>query len=219
MRAIKLDPALFQPGKDSSDDALPADAMDDTQTRILNAALAVLSEFGFRKSSMEDVARAAGVSRVTLYRRFTDKDALVHEVILREARRSLTGIIREMASEKSPEERFVRGFVATVMVARRHPLFRKLIEGETEIILPRYAAVTASQTIDLGRTYMSAIITHLQGLGQYTGLDPEYLSEMLIRLWHSLVLVPSAKIASDSEKSLTKFARSFLYPLLAQSPS
>jgi AcrR family transcriptional regulator len=194
--------------------SIPA-PMDATQARILDTALTVLSEFGFRKSSMEEVARRAGVSRVTLYRRFADKDALVHAVILREARRSLAQIVADISVLTSPEERFVRGFVATILIARRHPLFRKLLEGETDIVLPKYAAVTASQTVDLGREYMSGIIVMLQTLGQFPGLDPEYLAELLIRLWHSLVLTPSSRIASDQENSLTDFARSFLFPLIS----
>lgn len=192
------------------------EALDLTQARILDAAVGVLSEFGFRKTSMEDVARRAGVSRVTLYRRFADKDALVHAVILREAKRSLAAIVTEIDAVKSPEEQFVRGFVATILVARRHPLLRRLIEHDTGIVLPRYAAVTASQLIDLGRAMMSGIIANLQAQGKFGGLPPDYLAELLIRLWHSIVLTPSSRVRSDDEKSLTKLAREFLYPLLSR---
>lgn len=190
--------------------------LDLTQARILDAAVEVLSEYGFRKASMEDVARRAGVSRVTLYRRFSDKDALVHTVVLREARRSLAAIVTEIDAVRSPEEQFVRGFVATVLVARRHPLLRKLIERDTDIVLPKYAALTASQLIDLGRNMMSGIIANLQAQGKFQGLPPDYLAELLIRLWHSIVLTPSSRVVSDEEKSLTKLAREFLYPLLSR---
>lgn len=191
-------------------------AIDATQARILDAAVAVLSEYGFRKASMEDVARRAGVSRVTLYRRFSDKDELVHKVVLREARRSLAAIVTEIDAYKSAEEQFVRGFVATVLVARQHPLLRRLIEHDTALVLPKYAALTASQLIDLGREMMAGIIAHLQHHGKFTGHAPDDLAELLIRLWHSIVLTPSSRIVSDDEKSLTRLARGFLYPLIAK---
>ncbi len=195
---------------------LPEGDPDDSREGILDAALGVLSEYGFRKSSMEDVARAAGVSRVTLYRRFADKDALVHAVMLREARRSLLRILETLNGLPTAEERFVRGFVATVLVARQHPLFRHLLRSDAEIVLPRYALMTVSQTIDFGREFMAQIISGLQAQGEFKELDAAYLAEVLIRLWHSLVLVPSAKVDSDDEKSLTRLARGFLHPLLSR---
>lgn len=189
---------------------------DDSVERILDHALAVIREFGFRRSSMEDFARKAGISRVTLYRRFSDRDALIQAVLLRECRRSLIAIVNDISAIKSPEERFVRGFVATVTVARSHPLFQKMLEGDADIVLPKSIAITTSQAIDLGRAYMSGIIAGLQKKGQFPRLDPEYTAELLIRMWHSLVLTPSSKIASDESKSLTEFARQYLYPLLAR---
>ncbi len=195
----------------------PGDSeQDETHVRILEAACDVLSEIGFRKTSMEEVARRAGVSRITLYRRFTDKQSLLHEVILREARKSLQNILVDIASEEAAADRFVKGFVATVLVARRHTLFRRLMESDSEIVLPRYAAVTASQLIDFGRTHVAGLITMLQASGLYPYIDANYLAEMLLRLWHSLVLVPSTQVDSDNEESLTRLARDFLFPLLTR---
>src|SRR5689334_10459591 len=50
---------------------------DETDRRLLDAAHDQFCLLGIRRSTMEDVARRAGVSRVTVYRRFTNKDRLV----------------------------------------------------------------------------------------------------------------------------------------------
>lgn len=188
---------------------------DETEERTLDAALEVLTEFGFRRSSMEEVARRAGLSRVTIYRKFADKDALVQAVILRECRRSLSSIVQEIAALPSAEARFVRGFVRTVAVARAHPLFRRMLDGEPDIVLPKYVAISASQSIDLGRETMRGIIGAMQTQGYFAGLDPAFMAELLIRMWHSIVLTPSTLISPENEKSLTAFAKDFLYPLLS----
>ncbi|EAQ01044.1 transcriptional regulator, TetR family protein [Pseudooceanicola batsensis HTCC2597] len=51
------------------------------QGRILNAALSVFALYGFRRASMEDIARTAGMSRAALYQHFRNKeDILLHGV-------------------------------------------------------------------------------------------------------------------------------------------
>src|SRR5260370_3185505 len=46
------------------------------EERILAAALQVFARYGFRKASMDDIARSADISRQGLYLRFASKDAL-----------------------------------------------------------------------------------------------------------------------------------------------
>lgn len=54
---------------------------DEKRGRILNAALSVFALYGFRRASMEDIARAAGISRAAIYQHFRNKeDILIHGV-------------------------------------------------------------------------------------------------------------------------------------------
>lgn len=54
-----------------------------TGQRVLDTALELLLEQGIRKTSMDEVAERAGVTRVTIYRHFRDKKELVRAVFLR----------------------------------------------------------------------------------------------------------------------------------------
>ena len=58
-------------------------APDATQL-ILDAALVEFERHGFRRVALDDVAKRAGVSRTTIYRRFVNRDELVGAVIERE---------------------------------------------------------------------------------------------------------------------------------------
>jgi AcrR family transcriptional regulator len=51
------------------------------QAEILDAATAVFLRYGYRKTSMDDLARAAGLSRQGLYLHFRTKEALFHAVV------------------------------------------------------------------------------------------------------------------------------------------
>lgn len=54
-----------------------------TRNRIIIAALRCFFEQGIKKTNMDDIAAQAGVTRVTVYRHFKDKRALVKAAFLR----------------------------------------------------------------------------------------------------------------------------------------
>src|SRR3984957_4136623 len=60
---------------------LDGDHADARQSALLDAAVAVFARYGFRKTSMEEVARAAGVSRQGLYLQFANKEELFRKAL------------------------------------------------------------------------------------------------------------------------------------------
>jgi AcrR family transcriptional regulator len=54
---------------------------DDRPEEILDAALHLFSEKGFSATRMQDVARAAGISKGTLYLYFSNKEAIFYQVV------------------------------------------------------------------------------------------------------------------------------------------
>src|SRR5258708_11264312 len=59
-------------------EAEPADAR---QAAVLDAAVGVFARYGYRKTSMDEVARAAGVSRQGLYLQFANKEELFRKAV------------------------------------------------------------------------------------------------------------------------------------------
>src|SRR6185295_12280641 len=57
---------------------------DELGARILDATMTCLSRFGVAKTTIDDVAREAGCSRATVYRYFTNRNALVASAVDRE---------------------------------------------------------------------------------------------------------------------------------------
>lgn len=65
--------------------AMDAQASADPVTeRILDAALSCVTEFGVRRTTLVEVAKRAGVSRPSVYRRWPDVRTLVAELLTRE---------------------------------------------------------------------------------------------------------------------------------------
>jgi AcrR family transcriptional regulator len=57
------------------------ESTDARQLAVLDAAIGVFARFGFRKASMDEVARAAGVSRQGLYLQFANKEELFRRAL------------------------------------------------------------------------------------------------------------------------------------------
>ena len=67
--------------------------------RVLGAALEVFGRFGFRKASMDEIARAADISRQGLYLRFASKDGLFRAAVRQELDTALAEVARSLDEE------------------------------------------------------------------------------------------------------------------------
>ncbi|MEV0667703.1 TetR/AcrR family transcriptional regulator [Actinomadura luteofluorescens] len=105
---------------------------DDT---VLDAARDCVLAVGVRRTTLTDIARRAGVSRMTLYRRWPDVRTIVADLMTRE----WTGIgdaLRPPDDGRPVRPRLVDGLVTGVRTFRDHPLLRKIIEVDPELLLP-----------------------------------------------------------------------------------
>lgn len=82
----------------------PLPDSDTRQEALLDAAVGVFARYGFRKTSMDEVARAAGVSRQGLYLQFADKEALFRQAVTHKLSRQLRAAIGELSKEPASLE-------------------------------------------------------------------------------------------------------------------
>ncbi|MCA2220263.1 TetR/AcrR family transcriptional regulator [Nonomuraea aurantiaca] len=94
---------------------------------VLNAARDCVLAYGVRRTTLTDVARRAGVSRMTLYRRWPDVRSLVADLMTREWVLAVTDL-----DLSDPVAAVVEG----VRRLRGHPLWRKIVEADPELLLP-----------------------------------------------------------------------------------
>jgi AcrR family transcriptional regulator len=184
-----------------------------TADQVLDAALALFIEFGLRRTTMDDVARQAGIGRATLYRRFGDKDQLVQAVILRECQQQLALIEQHLKGIESAVDALLEAFVLAVTRAQSHPLLTRLLRSEPDTILP-YLTTELPEVTTFSRLYLAGQISKLQKGGLLSAKPAEQMAELLLRLVQSLVLSPAGIIDPADENSVRGFANLFLRPLL-----
>lgn len=77
--------------------APPTDRPESRAAALLDAAVGVFARFGYRKTSMDDVARAAGVSRQGLYLSFANKEELFRRALDHSLRQQLHAAITSLS--------------------------------------------------------------------------------------------------------------------------
>lgn len=74
---------------------------DDKNQNILDSALRAFSTYGFKKTSMDDIAKGAGMSRPALYLYFDNKEAILRELTSRYYRRKTAAVAEALNFEGS----------------------------------------------------------------------------------------------------------------------
>ncbi|MFF7362036.1 TetR family transcriptional regulator [Streptomyces sp. NPDC008125] len=203
----------------ADDEALMAKALveappyDAVSEQILDAAREQFMTFGLRRSTVDDVARRAKVSRVTVYRRVGNKEALVSACLLREYRRFVGEVDQAVAALPSVEERLVAGFVAVLRHVREHPLIGGLLKLEPEVMLP-FLTVDSGPAFLAMRDFLTDRLHQAQQLEGRPETDSAPVAEVMVRITVSFLLNPLSCFELDDDEQVAAFARRCLVPLL-----
>ncbi|WP_193782582.1 TetR/AcrR family transcriptional regulator [Streptomyces sp. E2N171] len=103
---------------------------------VLDAVRDCVLAVGVRRTTLTDVARRAGVSRMTLYRRWPDVRSLVGDLMTREWIAVATGAMPERGPDMTARALLTKGLVDAVRDFVTHPLFRKILDVDPELLLP-----------------------------------------------------------------------------------
>ncbi len=193
---------------------------DELAARILDAAFEQFCLVGIRRSSMDDVARRAAVSRVTVYRKFENQQKLVAALLQRETRAAIAKVEAAVfaVDADNVEARLVEGFVTGMRAIRGHPLIVALIATEPDRALPMLTTHAAGGLAMACASMAQEIRRAHKKLGVRNG-DAEQIAEILARLTHSLVLTPTSCFPLDDDKRIREFARRHIVPMVTGKPS
>jgi AcrR family transcriptional regulator len=123
-------------------------AMGRTRAGLLEGAARAFAEQGLRATTMQSIARAAGVAKGTLYNHFRTKDEVARTLLVRELRRLADG-----AAGRPP----AAALAGLADELAGHPVLRRLRVTEPEVLVellavpaPRWAELTAGLAAVLG---------------------------------------------------------------------
>ena len=164
-----------------------------TEELLLDAARACILAVGWRRSTLTEIARRAGVSRMTVYRSWPDMQALFADLMTREWRRVDTEVAAR-AGDARPDrgdypERLAGLLVLMVRRLRRDPLFRRIIELDPELLLP-YLLSRRGRSQQLMLDRLEAAVAAGVAAGTIRPVDPVHAARALVLTAHGFVLSP-----------------------------
>lgn len=187
------------------------DSRSQQETAILKAAAEEVALVGLGRLSMDVVARQAGVSRSTLYRRFPSREALISE-LGRQTFEFAMARLQTVAIDDGPRGAAVAAFREGVRLLTGEPVMRRFLQLDND-----FTATTAM--VDDARQFLvsatAAMAKALRTAGA-TMPDDDLLAvaELHIRLAASLVQVGTPVLDVGDDDAVTRYARAYLAPLV-----
>lgn len=177
---------------------------------ILDAAEAEFTRYGLRKSSVDDIATNASVSRSTLYRRFPNKEALFSAVVERVWNRSLKRINAAVVG-LDPQAAVTSAFVTAMHEVNQTQIYQYLLGNDrntVRLLADDFQAELLSELSDR----ICAVLTDCGATMPHPELRDA--SEVMIRSVFSLVQIRSSRFDLADDDALRSYSRRYLAPLI-----
>jgi AcrR family transcriptional regulator len=173
---------------------------------LLDAARECVLAVGVRRTTLTDVARRAGVSRMTLYRRYPDLEAVLSALMTREFGR----LIGQSAEGETTRERVVAMVVHGCRALAADPLFVRLLDVDPELLLPY-------MTRRLGGVQKIAVAAGAEALAVDDGsvrrdAPPEVLAAGIELIARGFVLASHGELEVDPWAELARAVDGYLRP-------
>jgi AcrR family transcriptional regulator len=165
-----------------------------SEDRLLDAARDCLLAVGWRRTTLTQVARRAGVSRMTMYRRWPDMQALMADLMTREW--SAIGAQSQLLArgDAPTPARTAHAVVQAAVTLRENPLFRKVVDVDPEVLLT-YLIDRRGRTQDALLEALGDAIASGQAAGSIRPGEVRAMARSIVLAAHGFVI--SASTMSD----------------------
>jgi len=193
----------------NGDEASPRDA-------YLDAARDCILDLGWRRTTLTEVARRAGVSRMTIYRSWSDMQQLLGDLMTRE----WAGVVAATVAAEDPAatavDRLVGDVVGTVRTLRDNELFLRIVELDPELLLP-YLLSRRGRSQDAILAMVEGAVAAAQETGEVRSGNPVAIARGLVLAAHGFVLsthtmVDDRTTEADLDAELTRLLTRALAP-------
>lgn len=193
------------------------DDEDAARERLLDAVEECFSRFGPSRTSIEDVARQAKVSRSTVYRYFEGRDDLVVAAYMRQSAAIFDRVKVLMAESGTFADRVVRVTVRAINALRSGRYFPTLFNSDGALMSSQ-AIIASKMFYEAGQATMRPFFEEAQSRGEIpAALDLEDFIEWHLRLIFSFAMFDSP--APRDQTSLNRLLEAFIAPPLTARPA
>ncbi|CND56355.1 TetR family transcriptional regulator [Mycobacterium tuberculosis] len=192
---------------------MPPVTTDATRERIIDAAEECFRRFGVAKTTVEDIAAAARLSRATVYRSVTGgRDELILAVVVRDLHRFLDRLAARLRRERSVPEAIVEGAMDAIEYVRSEPTIAHFLVPEAAGHMQAAVAGAAEHVLDLCCEYVRPYFAQAQRQRMLRAdIEVEGTVEFLFRIITSLIVMDRDRDAEAQRR----FLRTYVVPVIA----
>lgn len=199
-------------GVSAIDQIAPAAASADSlEERVIDAMLECIGRWGIAKTTADDVARTAGISRATLYRVFPGgKDVAFEALFRRETGRFFSLVTERLAEAGRLEDLLVVGITEAARFLARHEALGYVLRNEPERVLPTLAVGRLDRAIAVTTAFTAPHLRRFTDTDAHAHAHAEWLVRMVL----SYAVNPSSMVDLTDDVSVRRFSRTYLLPAL-----
>jgi AcrR family transcriptional regulator len=188
------------------------DNEDDARKRLLNAAEECFERYGLRRTTIDDVAREAKVSRSTVYRYFDGRGDLIVAAYLRESE-AVNEKVKALMRQPGPfTDRVVKAIIRSINAVRSGKYLPLMLTPEGALLASK--AVTASSAFyESSKATMEPFLEEAKAAGEVRAdIALDDFTEWTLRIIFSFAMLDGP--TKRDAKSLRRLIDSFLVPAL-----
>jgi AcrR family transcriptional regulator len=154
----------------------------DTGDRILDAAASCVRDFGIDRVTLAEIARRAGVSRPTVYRRWPDTEAILAALLTER----ITGLLREVPLTGTDRAAIVDRIVASAGRLRQDDIIMAVLHSAPELAMV-YIVERLGTSQQLMINALAANLEVAQAGGSVRSGHPGQLAAMVLLITQSAI--------------------------------
>jgi AcrR family transcriptional regulator len=178
------------------------------RVRIIDATLVCLARYGTAKTTVDDVAREAGLSRATVYRVFPGgRDEVLAAVVDTEVARLFAALGVCLGEAAGLEEALVGGIVEASLRIRDHAALATLLANEPEMVLAHLAFDESERLLTTASQFAAPFLARWM-----RPPEAERVAEWATRIVLSYAIAPSPFVDPGDPDSVTRLVKTFMMP-------
>ena len=178
------------------------------RVRIIDGTLVCLARHGTLKTTVDDIARQAGVSRATVYRVFPGgRDEVLAAVVDTEMARLFSDLGVRLGEATTLTEALVNGLVEATTRVRGHAALAYLVENEPEMVLGHLAFDESDRLLSTASRFVAPFLARWM-----SPAEAGRVAEWATRIVLSYVIAPSATMDLTDPVRATHLVETYVLP-------
>jgi len=182
---------------------------------ILEAARKRFQRFGYSKTTMDEIAGDAGISKGTIYLYFESKEDIFNELLAGEARDMERYLYRKVKDEESVLRQLEMIFAGALDYLERHPFLDSILSRDVDIVSPRIL----KHVFKVEERYVSVIEEYVRrGIdkGELEHFNPRITAYILYKIFEAFSYASTLKEEDFNKKDTLEIVRHVIAKGLAR---